>query len=162
LAHAWKLDPIWTIIAVLVGVPILLMASCLGCSAFQARQPKDMPNAIWIDAPAVPFGFYHGWWEGCWVESDQQTNRCRLYARNLHPPVVFEGRYMPCDGKSPIQMTALKLRPPASSESMWIFPGFVAFLDDGRILVPLENVSDCPKILERLGHKKIEGYERSN
>jgi hypothetical protein len=69
---------------------------------------------------------------------------------------------MPCDGKSPIQMTALKLRPPASSESMWIFPGFVAFLDDGRILVPLENVSDCPKILERLGHKKIEGYERSN
>jgi hypothetical protein len=69
---------------------------------------------------------------------------------------------MPCDGESPIPMTELKLRPPASSDSMWIFPGFVAFLEDGRILVPLEKVNDCPKILERLEHKKIERYEKSN
>jgi hypothetical protein len=69
---------------------------------------------------------------------------------------------MPCDGKSPIPITELKLRPPARSESMWTFPGFVAFLEDGRILVPLENVRDCPKILERLDHKKIQGYEGSN
>jgi len=69
---------------------------------------------------------------------------------------------MPCEGKSPIQMTELKLRPPARSESMWIFPGFIAFLEDGRILVPLENVRDCPKILESVEHKKVEGYERSN
>ena len=157
-----KIAPIWILLAMFVAVPVVLIASCVGYSAFQARQPKDMPNAIWIDAPAVPFGFYRGWWEGCWVESDQQTNHCRLYAGELRPPVVFEGRYMPCEGKSPIRMTDLKLRPPARGENMWIFPGFVAFLEDGRILVPLENVRDCPRILERLEHKKIEGYERSN
>jgi hypothetical protein len=157
-----KIAPILILLTILVAAPIVLMASCVGYSAFQARRPKDMPNAIWIDAPAVPFGFYHGWWEGCWVDSDQQTNYCRLYARGLRPPVVFDGRYMPCEGKSPIPMTELKLRPPARSESMWIFPGFVAFLEDGRILVPLENVGDCPKILERLYHKKTQGYEGSN
>jgi hypothetical protein len=162
LKEGRKISPIWILTAVFVAVPIVLIASCVGYSAFQARRPKDMPNAIWIDAPAVPFGFYHGWWESCWLESDQQTNHCRLYEPELRPPVVFEGRYMPCEGKSPIQMTELKLRPPARSESMWIFPGFVAFLEDGRILVPLENVRDCPRILESVEHKKVEGYERSN
>jgi hypothetical protein len=157
-----KIAPIWILLTILVAVPIILMASCVGYSAFQARRPKDMPNAIWIDAPAVPFGFYHGWWEGCWVDADQQTNHCRLYAGQSRSPVVFEGRYMPCEGKSPIPMSELKLRPPAHSESMWIFPGFVAFLENGRILVPLENVHDCPKILERLKHRNILGYEGSN
>lgn len=154
-----KLAPIWILLIMFVAVPIVLMASCVGYSAFQARRPKDMPNAIWIDAPADPFGFYRGWWEDCWVDLDQQTNHCRLYARDLRPPVVFEGRYMPCDRKSPIPMIELKLRPPARSESMWVFPGFVTFLEDDRILVPLENVRDCPKILEGLEHRNIQGYE---
>ena len=66
---------------------------------------------------------------------------------------------MPCDRKSPIPMIELKLRPPARSESMWVFPGFVPFLEDDRILVPLENVRDCPKILEGLEHRNIQGYE---
>ena len=152
-----KIAPVWIVLITFVAVPTLLIASCVGYSAFQARRPKDMPNAIWVDAPAVSFGFCRGWWEGCWVESDQQTNRCRLYARGLHPPVVFDGRYMPCEGNSPIPMSELRLRPPSNSESMWIFPGFVAFLEDGRILVPLENVRDCPKIIERLGRKKSAG-----
>jgi hypothetical protein len=69
---------------------------------------------------------------------------------------------MPCEARSPIRMTELKLRPPARNESMWIFPGFVAFLEDGRILVPLDNVRDCPKILERLEHKNVQGYEGKN
>jgi hypothetical protein len=56
-------------------------------------------------------------------------------------------------------MIELKLRPPARSESMWVFPGFVTFLEDDRILVPLENVRDCPKILEGLEHRNIQGYE---
>jgi hypothetical protein len=162
LRESRKIAPIWILLTILVAAPIALMASCVGYSAFQARRPKDMPNAIWIDAPAVPFGFYRGWWEGCWVEPDQQTNHCRLYARGLRPQVVFEARYMPCEEKSPIQMTELKLRPPARNESMWIFPGFVAFLEDGRILVPLDKVRDCPKILERLEHKNVHGYEGKN
>jgi hypothetical protein len=153
LKQRLKIAPAWILLITFVAVPILLIASSVGYSAFQARRPKDMPNAIWVHAPAVPFGFYRGWWEGCWVESDQQTNHCRLYARNLDPAVVFEGQYLPCDGSSPIPMSELRLRPPSNGESMWIFPGFVAFLQNGRILVPLENIRECPKIIEKLGRK---------
>lgn len=162
MTESRNIPPIRILLITFVALPIVLMASCLGYSAFEARRPREMPNAIWIDALPVPFGFYRGWWEGCWVESDQQANHCRLYARDLHPPVVFEGRYMPCGGTSPIQITELKLRPPARDESMWIFPGFVAFLKDGRILVPLENVPDCTKIIERLEHERVQGHEGSN
>lgn len=154
LAEGRRISPIWILLIAFVAVPILLIASCVGYSAFQARRPKDMPNAIWIDAPAVPFGFYRGWWEGCWVESDQKANRCRLYARDLDPPVVFEDRYMACNATSPIPMSELKLRPPKDDEDMWIFPGVVVFLDDGRILVPVGNLRDCPKILEKLSDAK--------
>lgn len=37
---------------------------------------------------------------------------------------------------------------------MWISPGFVAFLKNGRILVPVENLKDCRKILDGLENKK--------
>lgn len=154
-----KIDPVWILTAMFVAVPILGMASCLGLKAFQARRPKDMPaSSIWIDAPAVPFGFYHGWWEGCWIESDGQTNHCRLYGPELSPPIIFEGRFMPCGALAPIPVSELKLKPPPHSPDMWIFPGFIAFLEDGRILVPLENVGDCPKIRDRLEREKTAGF----
>lgn len=151
-----KIAPAWILLTAFVAAPFVLIASCVGHSAFQARRPKDMPNAIWIDAPAVPFAFYHGWWESCWVEPDRQTNYCRLYGRDLRPPVVFEARYMPCDSNSPIPMSELKLKPPKDNPDMWIFPGFVAYLEDGRILVPVDNLHDCPKLLERLEHRHTE------
>jgi hypothetical protein len=136
-----------------VGIPALLMVLSLGYLAFEARRPKDMPlNSIWIDAPAVPFGFYRGWWQGCWVEPDQQANRCRLYGPGLRPSVVYEGRFTPCEGTSPIPMGELKLKPPSDSSDMWIFPRFLVFLQDGRLLVPVENAQDCPKIRQRLEH----------
>jgi len=138
-----------------VVAPILYMASCLGYEALEARRPEDMPaNSIWIDAPAVPFGFYHGWWEGCWLTSDQTANYCRLYGPALHPPVVYEGRFMPCGTPTSVPLNELTLKPPAGSAEMWIFPGFVAFLKNGRILVPVENLKDCRKILDGLENKK--------
>ena len=157
-----KVAPIWILLAMFVGIPIVAMVSCLGYSAYQARRPKDMPNAIWIDAPAVPFGFYHGWWEGCWLESDNRTNHCRLYAPALHRPVVYEGRFMPCDASRPIPMSELNLKPPPDSADMWIFPGFAVFLEGGRILVPIENIGDCSKIRARLEQKKTTGFERND
>jgi len=157
-----KIAPIWIFLLMFVAVPILVISSCVGYSAVQARRPKDMPNAIWIDAPAVPFGFYHGWWEGCWLDSDQQTNYCRLYGPELNPPVVYEGRFMPCDGSQPIPMSELKLRPPQQNSEMWIFPGFVAFLESGRLLVPTDKVSDCSKIRGRLERRKATQLERTN
>ncbi len=130
----------------LVGIPLLIVAGSFCHSAFQARRPKDMPSSsIWIEAPAVPFGFYRGWWQGCWVEPDQKANHCRLYAPGLHPPVVYEGRFMPCGQNSPVPVNELKLRTPSDHESMWIFSGFVVFLRDGRILVPVDNLRDCQK-----------------
>jgi len=119
-----------------------------------------MQNAIWIDAPAIPFAFYHGWWEGCWLDPDGQTDHCRLYAPGLDPPVVYEGRFMPCDSGEPVPASELMLRPPHDSAHMWEFPRFIVFLRDGRVLVPIENVSDCSKIREQL--KNEAELERSN
>lgn len=129
---------------------VVLVVLPLGLTAYRARRPKDMPaNSIWIDAPPVPFGWYRGWWLGCWVDTDQQTNRCRLYDGNLRPAVVYEGKYVPCDGKSPVPQAELKLKAPADSTEMWLFPGIVVFLEDGRLLVPAENSGDCGKIRQR-------------
>lgn len=142
-----KIAPIWILLTILVALPIVLMASCVGYSAFQARRPKDMPNGIWIDAPAVPFGFYHGWWLGCWVDADQQSNRCRLYGPSFHPPTVYEGRYLACEGKSPVPVKEMIIRPPRESMDMWLHPNGVAVvLQDGRLLVPAESYENCAKI----------------
>jgi hypothetical protein len=142
-----EFSPFWILITMLVGVAVLLVAASIGYSAFQARRPADMPaGSVWIEAPAVPFSFYHGWWQGCWVEADQKANHCRLYGPGLHPPTVYEGRFLPCGQTSPIPANELILRPPTSSESMWRFPRFVVFLQDGRLLVPVENLGDCQKL----------------
>jgi len=157
-----KIASIWILLFMFVVVPILVISSCVGYSAFRARRPKGMPNAIWIDAPPVPFGFYHGWWEGCWLDSDHRTDYCRLYGPGLSPPVVYEGRFMPCDGSQPIPTSELRLRPPRQSSDMWIFPGFVAFLENGRLLVPTDKVSDCSEIRGRLEREKATQLERTN
>lgn len=158
-----RISPSSILLVTLIVAPILYVGSCLGYKAFEARRPKDMPpNSIWINAPAVPFGFYRGWWEGCSLTPDQTANYCRLSARDLHPPTVYEGRFMPCNGASPAPLGELDLKPPQETGGMWIFPGFVAFLRDGRILVPLENLGDCRKILDRIAGNKNAALERTN
>ncbi len=140
-------------ILIALGWAIVLVLIPLGTTAYQARRPADMPAAstVWVSAPAVPFGFYHGWWLGCWPDRDQQTNRCRLYAGGLNPPTVYEGRYVACEGKSPVPANQLKIKPFIHSENMWLRPNGVAvILQDGGILVPMENHDDCAKIRERL------------
>lgn len=57
---------------------------------------------------------------------------------------------MPCNASQPVPVSELKLRPPHDNSDIWVFPGFVVFLEDGRILVPVDEVSDCSKIRERL------------
>lgn len=150
MSQGRKFSPFSILLVMFVGLPLLTVASWIAYSAFQARRPNDLPNAIWIDAPAVPLGFYRGWWEGCWLERDGRTDHCRLSARDLNPPVVYEGRFVPCDGGAPIPTNELKLRTPHDSAHMWIFPRFLVFLKDGRILVPVENLGDCSKIREHL------------
>jgi len=140
---------------IVVAWLIVLVAIPLALAAYRARRPSDMPvTSVWIDAPAVPFGFYRGWWLGCWVDTDQQADRCRLYSGSLHPPVVYEGRYVPCEGKSPVPLTELKLKPPADSSDMWLFTRMIVFLEDGRLLVPVENAGECEMIRQRLSKSR--------
>jgi hypothetical protein len=119
--------------------------------AWQARRPSDMPrNSIWIDAPAVPFSFYHGWWFGCWIDSDGGSNRCRLWGSG-GLQTVYEGLYVSCDSKGPVQRDELQLSAPANSGGMWVGTSErsifapAAFLTNGKVLVPVEDLSDCEK-----------------
>ena len=120
--------------------------------AWQARRPPDMPrNSVWIDAPALPFSFYHGWWFGCWIDSDGRSNRCRLWGSG-GLQTVFEGLYVSCDSKTPVQGNELQLSAPADSMRMWVGnsePSIfapAAFLANGKVLVPVEALHDCEKV----------------
>lgn len=119
--------------------------------AWQARRPSDMPrNSVWIDAPALPFSFYHGWWFGCWIDADGRSNRCRLWGSG---GLVYEGLYVSCDSKAPVQGNELQLSAPADSMGMWVVgnsePSIfapAAFLANGKVLVPVEALHDCEKV----------------
>jgi hypothetical protein len=142
------------LILIALGFVTILILLPLSLTAFRARRPAEMPaaNTAWIDAPAVPFGYYHGWWLGCWVEPDRQANRCRLYGPALHPPTVYEGRYLAREGKSPVPVSELKIRPFRDSADMWLRPNFgvAVVLQDGRLLLPAENYEECAKIRTHL------------
>jgi hypothetical protein len=69
---------------------------------------------------------------------------------------------MPCDGSEPVPAGELKLKPPADSSEMWEFPGILVFLEDGRILVPIEKMNECTKIRARLKKRNTAGLERTN
>ena len=145
------------LILITLGWAVVLVGIPLGLAAYRARRPADMQaaNTAWVNAPAVPFGFYHGWWLGCWVDPDQQSNRCRLYGPGLNPPTVYEGRYLPCEGKSPVPVSELKIRPLNDSVDMWLRPkGVAVLLQDGRLLVPAENYEDCTNIRARLEDRR--------
>ncbi len=118
---------------------------------WQARRPSYMPrNSVWIDAPALPFSFYHGWWFGCWIDADHKSNRCRLWGSG-GLQTVYEGLYVPCDSKVPVQRDELQLSAPADSMGMWVGNSEhsifapAAFLANGKVLVPVEALSDCQK-----------------
>jgi hypothetical protein len=120
--------------------------------AWQARRPSDMPrNSVWIDAPALPFSFYHGWWFGCWIDSDGRSNRCRLWGSG-GLQTVYEGLYVSCDSKTPVQGNELQLSAPSDSMRMWVGnsePSIfapAAFLANGKVLVPVEALPDCDKV----------------
>jgi len=128
-----------------IGIPFVV-------GAYRTRRPPDMraENAVWVKAPAT-WGLYQGWWLGCWVDTDQQANRCRIYDPVVHPSIVYEGRYMACEGESPVPLSQLKLKSPRDPRSMWLRPdGVAVILRDGRLLVPAEDHADCAKIRAQL------------
>src|SRR3984885_4698478 len=110
-------------------------------------------DSVWIDAPALSFSWHHGWWLGCWIDSDGHSNRCRLWAYGLDKPIVYEGLYISCDTNSPVPANKLKVKvPPAKSADMWVGLNQsggnapAAFLQNGKYLVPVTAPHGCEDI----------------
>jgi hypothetical protein len=133
----------------LVGIPSWV-------NAYRTRRPADMraENAVWVKAPVI-FRFGQGWWLGCWIDPDQQSNRCRVYDPIVHPSIVYEGRYLACEGESPVPLGQLKIKSPHAPRDTLLQPAGVAvILQDGRLLVPAESHADCAKIRTRLADRQ--------
>lgn len=133
----------------LLGFIGFLIGLLVARPAWQARRPSDMPrNSVWIESPALPFSFYRGWWFGCWIDSDGKSNRCRLWSAGS---AVYDGLYLSCDTKAPVLRDELQLSAPADSMGMWVGTSEgstfapAAFLTNGKVLVPVEDISDCEK-----------------
>ena len=88
--------------------------------AIPPRQPKFMPkNSVWIDAPALPISWHHGWWFGCDMVSSGSANYCRLIRGDGEQ--VYAGEYLPCSTDSAVAEANIHLVPPADSSGMWLF-----------------------------------------
>jgi hypothetical protein len=108
--------------AVVVALPFFWLFGgirWLDTRVFPPRRPKNMPqNAIWIDAPALPISWHHGWWFGCSAPSSGTANQCRLVMPNGDE--VYAGNYLPCGSKSVLPLSQIDLVPPPHSVGMWI------------------------------------------
>lgn len=124
--------------------------SWLDTQVFPPRRPKNMPeNAVWIDAPALPISWHHGWWFGCAMSSSGMANYCRLEMANGEE--VYAGEYLPCDGKSPVPARSMHLVKPPHDVEMWIVDkrlttlAPIGFLRSGDFLLPLVVLDRCDK-----------------
>jgi hypothetical protein len=143
--------------ALIVGAIVFYIGASLAHERWQARRPADMPvDSVWIDAPAVPFAYYHGWWFGCWIDRDGKSNRCRLWGGGLKQPVVYEGLYVSCQTKKPVPLKELTLIPPKDSMYMWVgdngISAPIAFLTKGNFLTPVEVPDGCEQY-QKLVHR---------
>src|SRR5579864_6748513 len=98
---------LFAIIALVVAFPLFWFAGgvrWLDTKVFPPRRPKDMPpNAVWIDAPALPISWQHGWWFGCETPLSGIANYCRLVMANGSE--VYAGEYLSCENGSPVAMS---------------------------------------------------------
>jgi hypothetical protein len=145
------------VLAVIVGAIILYVGAQYAGAAWKARRPADMPaNSVWIDAPALPFVYYHGWWFGCWIDRDGKSNRCRLWGGGLQQPVVYEGLYVSCDTKLSVPVNELQLIPPKDTMEMWVggsgISAPIALLSNGKVLRPVEVPDGCEQY-QKLIHR---------
>lgn len=137
------------IIAAIFGIIILYIGGWYAKTAWNARRPSDMPaDSVWIDAPAVPFVYYHGGWFGCWIDRDGKSNRCRLWDGNSDQPLWYEGLYVSCETKLPVPANELHVISPKDWGYMWVGDGHgndapVALLANGKVLTPVEIPQGC-------------------
>lgn len=144
-----RYPPHKVITAIVAAWLLIPLTFCLAVPWYQARLPKDMPkNSIWIDAPRVPLGFYHGWWQGCWAEMNGRTTQCKTWGPRVG--TVYTGEYGACDGH-PVSFAELSLD--SRRSDMWwtssarmnrLLP--VAVLQNGRKLVPKDAPDACANL----------------
>ena len=123
----------------------------LDTKVFPPRRPKDMPqNAVWIDAPALPISWHHGWWFGCDLAPSGTANYCRLEMANGED--VYAGEYLPCGSKLPVPVSTRELVPPPHNVEVWIADDRlktlapIGALQDGDLLLPVVVLDRCDKL----------------
>ena len=123
----------------------------LDTKVFPPRRPKDMPqNAVWIDAPALPISWHHGWWFGCDTPSSGTANFCRLVMANGIE--VYAGDYLPCEDRSPVPISKINLVPPPDRVGMWIADkrlkelAPIGALREGGLLLPVGVLDRCNEL----------------
>jgi len=139
--------------ALVVALPLFWLAGgirWLDTRVFPPRRPKDMPqNAVWIDAPALPISWHHGWWFGCDLSPSVAANHCRLVMANGEE--VYVGEYLPCGSKVPLPVSTKELVPPPRNVEMWIADkrlktlAPVGALQNGDLLLPVVVIDRCDK-----------------
>jgi hypothetical protein len=142
--------------ALVVALPLFWLTAgirWLDTKVFPPRRPKDMPqNAVWIDAPALPISWHHGWWFGCDLARSGTANYCRLVMENGEE--VYAGEYLPCGSRVPLPVSAKELVPPARNVEMWIADkrlkalAPVGALQNGDLLLPVVVLDRCDKFKE--------------
>ena len=122
-------------------------------SVFPPKLPGFMPsNSVWIDAPAIPISWHHGWWFGCGVTSTGAANYCRLVRADGEE--IYAAEYLPCSDDAPMGENHIHLISPPDSVNMWLFrenhEGVIGFLANGDLLLPLPVRAQCNQLRARL------------
>jgi hypothetical protein len=141
------------LVAILVSLPFFWLFGGIGwldTQVFPPRRPRNMPkNAVWINAPALPISWHHGWWFGCDMSASGTANYCRLVMANGED--VYAGEYLPCGGKTPLPASTIELAPPPANVEMWIADkrltalAPIGFLRSGNFLLPVAALDRCDK-----------------
>ena len=154
----WAFRLLLGLAVIVVALPLFWLGggvSWLDTTVFPPRRPKDMPqNAIWIDAPALPISWHHGWWFGCDTPSSGTANYCRLVMPN--GTKVYGGEYLPCENRSPVPVSKINLVPPPNQVGMWIADkrmrelAPIGALRDGDLLLPIAVLDRCDELKAQL------------
>ena len=115
-----------------------------GRTALEAQRPSDMPS----DARFLASGYDlqsnepRGNWIACRIDADEHANWCRV--TDAQGAVVFQGRFLPIEGRAPVPASDLQIAPRNPSH-LWVqgpteaYPVPVIPLINGTLLVPADD-----------------------
>jgi hypothetical protein len=133
------------VLKLIAGAVVVLVAvggTFLWWAGRPPERPRSVPaNAIYIETAITPFKISTtpGTWVGCWYDSNNQTDHCRLTDEN--GKLKFEDTFLPYSGQTLISQTTLTLD---SQRTGHLWTGSyekgvhvpVIYLTNGQILLP--------------------------